>query len=283
MNKESKLGSRVVHLLLLLFAITLAYVVFGLIANYQPSADIFFALSFALLFFVLGQSIYEIGIRNAIVFLAITTVVGFLFEVLGTSTGLPFGKYYYGNFLGTMVLNVPIVVPLTWFVIVYLAFSMCFSHFGEKKTLEPWGRVVAFAGVAAFGAVAWDFMVDPMFSSYGYWIWENNGSVPTLSGVPLSNFVGWFVVALLMILSFVFVTRKKKVILRRNVLDSRIAYILLLIDGTVANGDLGHYLVIGVGVVAMLAFLVASHLASSSDKERIMRQSSVEQYPKEGS
>lgn len=267
-----------VHILLIVYALTLAYVVLGLIAKYQVPVDIFFGLSFALLFFALGQSIYEMGVKNSFVFLLITVVVGFLFEVLGTSTGFPFGKYYYGNFLGAMVLNVPIVVPLVWFVIAYIAFSQCFSYFGERKALVESGtRIVGLVGLAAFGAVAWDLMVDPMFASYGYWVWENGSSVPTLSGVPLSNFVGWFVVAFLMIVAFVFVTRKRKVIRRSNTLDSRIVYILLLIDGAVANGSLSHYTVISIGVVAMLAFVAASYLVSRKDKERIARESRIGQ------
>ena len=284
LNRESKLGRRVAHLLLAIYAITLGYVILGLIVNYYITADIFFALSIVLLFFSLGQAVHEMGARNAIVFLAITTFVGFLFEVLGTSTGVPFGKYYYTNFLGAKVLNVPIVVPFVWFVIVYLTFSMCFSYFGERKAMSESGtRVLSLVGLAAFGAVAWDLMVDPMFSSpsYGYWVWQNASSTLTLSGVPLSNFIGWFCLAFLMIVAFLFVTRKKKVILRRNVIDSRIAYSLLLIDATVANGSLEHYFVIALGVAAMLAFLVASYLVSNSEKETIAKQSSAGQTTRE--
>ncbi len=276
--KESKFGRRVVHLLLVIYAVILAYVVLGLILRYQVSADIFFGLSFALLFFALGQSVYEMGIKNTLILLAISTIIGFLAEVLGTSTGFPFGKYYYTDFLGQKVLNVPIVVPLVWFVIAYITFSQCFSYFGDLKNPRESGtRILSLVALAAFGTMAWDLMVDPMFVSYGYWVWEGTDSIPTLYGVPLSNFVGWFVVAFLMMGAFLYVTRKKKVIQRHNLLDSRIVYLMLLVDGSVANWSLSQYAVIVIGAVAMLAFVCASYFLIKREKRRIKTESSVSQ------
>ena len=39
---------------------------------------------------------------------------------------------------------------------------------------------------------AWDLFLDPQMTTEGYWRWPNGGSY---RGVPISNFVGWFVVA----------------------------------------------------------------------------------------
>ena len=75
----------VVHGLLAIYAAILAYILLGLIYQFDISADIFFDLSFALLFFALGQAFYEMGIKKAIVFIVISAVVGFAAEVLGTS------------------------------------------------------------------------------------------------------------------------------------------------------------------------------------------------------
>ena len=58
-------GRLVVHGLLILYALILAYVIGGLIFKYNVPVDYFFDLSFALLFFALGQAIYEIGVRKA--------------------------------------------------------------------------------------------------------------------------------------------------------------------------------------------------------------------------
>ena len=98
-------GRLVVHALLGVYGLVLAYILLGLIFDFPVSGDVFFGLSFALLFFALGQSVYELGAKNAIVFLVISSAVGFLAEALGTNTGIPFGKYHYTNFLGQVALG----------------------------------------------------------------------------------------------------------------------------------------------------------------------------------
>jgi uncharacterized membrane protein len=254
-----------VHSLLLIYATVLAYILLGLIFRFNVPVEIFFGLSFALLFFALAQSIYELGIKKASIFLIITCVIGFLAEVLGTATGFPFGKYYYTNFLGAKFLGVPIVVPLVWFVIAYLCFSIVAGNisFPEATVFsESRALVSKIALLGAFGAVAWDFMIDPMFSSYGYWVWTGQFlPLPKLDGIPLTNFVGWFVLVTLMIyvcVSVLDLTAKSKssLITKKNNFDSVIAYILLLVDGVVANFTLKNYAVIGLGLFAMIAFLV---------------------------
>jgi uncharacterized membrane protein len=253
-----------VHLLLAVYAIILGYIILGLVFNFNVSADIFFGLSFALLFFTLSQSFYELGFRNTLIFLAITSVVGFLAEVLGTNSGFPFGKYYYTDFLGEKVLGVPIVVPLVWFVIAYLSFSIA------RSAIEPALRgnvsrnsvIFQLALLSAFGAVAWDFMIDPMFSAYGYWVWTGQFlPLPELDGIPLSNFIGWFVLVTLMVYicsKVIFTSSLGEMKYRKNIRDSEIAYFLLLLDGLVANLSLKNYAVMGIGFLAMILFLAVS-------------------------
>ncbi len=160
-------GRLVVNALLGVYGLVLAYIMLGLIFDFSVSGDVFFGLSFALLFFALGQAVYELGAKNAIVFLVISSAVGFLAEALGTNTGIPFGKYHYTDFLGQVVLGVPIVVPLVWFVISYVTFSLCFSYFyGQRPEKKTRNLLLGLVAVCAFGAMAWDLLIDPMFSSY---------------------------------------------------------------------------------------------------------------------
>jgi len=255
-----------VHFLLGIYAVVLVYILLGLIFKFNVSADVFFGLSFALLFFTLGQSIYELGLKRALLFLLITCVIGFLAEVLGTNSGFPFGKYYYTNFLGQKFLGVPVVVPLVWFVIAYLCYSIVADNLnsaslnGESTNHSLFVRI---ALLSAFGAVAWDFMIDPMFSSYGYWVWTGQFlPLPELDGIPLTNFLGWFIVVTLMIFVCLSVIptsdddSKSFLIKRNNNYDSIIAYVLLMVDGIVANFSLENYNVVGLGIAAMIGFLV---------------------------
>lgn len=250
--KLQSAGRIVIHALLLIYALILAYILAGLVLKFFIPADIFFDLSFALLFFTLGQCFYELGAKKAVLFLLTTSVIGFLAEVLGTSTGFPFGKYYYSDLLGPKVFGVPEVVPLIWFVIAYLTFSIASNAFKRVDVLR-------LALLSAFGAVAWDFLIDPMFSSYGYWTWTGQFlPLPELDGIPLTNFVGWFVLVTLMLCVYFSLARNKELLRRRNVLDSQIAYFLLIVDGTIANLTLKNYSVIILGASAMLVFLAIS-------------------------
>ncbi len=259
--RRASIARAMVHSLLVLYALILAFILAGLIFKFTIQADVFFDLSFALLFFTLAQCFYELGFKKGLAFLFVSSLTGFLFEILGTSTGFPFGKYYYTDFLGPKVFGVPEVVPLVWFVIAYLTFSIARNIL---RTQNVSGSALAkLALLAAFGAVAWDFLVDPMFSSYGYWVWTGQFfPLPELDGIPLTNFVGWFLLVTLMLsIYLVFSNSRTKMGQRNNLLDSRLAYLLLLIDGTIANWTLGNYLVIVLGVSAMAVFLAISYYA----------------------
>jgi uncharacterized membrane protein len=254
-------GRWVVHILLLVYGAILVSIVLVLIFNLKVSSDIFFGLSIALLFFAVGQSIYELGIKNAVSFLVLTSAIGFLAEVLGTNSGIPFGKYYYTDFLGEKFLGVPVVVPLVWFVISYLSYSIVAGN--SRKSSWSSGKVSIVAKVAllsAFGAVSWDFMIDPMFSAYGYWVWTGQFlPLPELDGIPLTNFLGWFVLVALMIfvgLSLLSPKNGSALVRRINARDSVIAYILLMVDGVVANFSLHNFAITGIGLFAMIAFIM---------------------------
>ena len=264
MKRTIVAGKAIVHGLLLIYAAILVYILAGLVFTFSISANVFFALSFALLFFTAGQSIYELGIKKAVLFLIISSLIGFLAEVLGTSTGFPFGKYYYTDFLGPKILGVPEVVPLVWFVISYLTLSIAAGVFSATNKLNR-RSLTTLALFCAFGAVAWDFLIDPMFSSYGYWVWTGQFvDLPKLYGIPLTNFVGWFVLITIIVSVFFAMSHGDRTILtRRNTLDSRLSYVFLLIDGTIANWQLNHFAAIVIGVAMMLCFLIVSYYLES--------------------
>jgi putative membrane protein len=265
--KLPSVAKLVIHVFLAVYGLILAFILAGLIFNFNIQAQVFFDLSFALLIFTLAQCFYELGVKNGLTFLVVTSVTGFLFEILGTSTGFPFGKYYYTDFLGPKVLGVPEVVPLVWFVIAYLTFSIARGMFGNQKLSS--GHLARLALLGAFGAVSWDFLVDPMFSSYGYWVWTGQFfPLPELDGIPLTNFVGWFVLVTLMLSIYLFISKSGQGLgQRQNLLDSRLAYIFLLVDGIVANDALQNYNVIALGTCAMIAFMVISYYARVKPKK----------------
>jgi carotene biosynthesis associated membrane protein len=108
-------------------------------------------------------------------------------ELLGTSTGVPFGPYGYGAHLGVKVLElVPVVIPLSWFLMLYASLSLALRY-----RRGPVGTAV----VAALGLLAWDVLMDPTMSAvFPFWSWHHGG---IYYGMPLVNWFGWLVTGLL--------------------------------------------------------------------------------------
>ncbi len=111
-------------------------------------------------------------------------------ELLGTSTGFPFGHYRYLSGLGYKIAGlVPFTIPLSWF---YLGFSAYIVALIGLQTIEmqSWLR---YLGAIAFGALcltSWDFVLDPAMSQapIPFWVWEQPGA---FFGMPYQNFAGW--------------------------------------------------------------------------------------------
>ncbi|WP_433028213.1 carotenoid biosynthesis protein [Actinomycetospora sp. CA-053990] len=120
---------------------------------------------------------------------------GLAAEAIGLATGLPFGQYAYTGSLGTAVLGVPLVVPAAWIMMAYPSLIV-----GRRLTAALGrGRGVTTA-IGAWALATWDVFLDPQMVEAGHWYWlEPWPTLPGIPGIPVSNFAGWLLVALLMI------------------------------------------------------------------------------------
>jgi putative membrane protein len=109
---------------------------------------------------------------------AATTVV----EKVGTSTGVPFGRYRYTGALRPSVAGIPVLVPLAWHAMALPAREAAHAALGPRSTAPA--RVAM--GSAALAA--WDLFLDPQMVGEGYWEWAGRGRY---RGIPLSNQLGW--------------------------------------------------------------------------------------------
>jgi uncharacterized membrane protein len=111
-------------------------------------------------------------------------------ELLGTSTGFPFGQYRYLSGLGYKIAGlVPFTIPLSWF---YLGFSAYIIALAGLHRLEINNWVRQF-GAIVFGSLcltSWDFVLDPAMSQapIPFWVWDQPGA---FFGMPYQNFAGW--------------------------------------------------------------------------------------------
>jgi len=110
--------------------------------------------------------------------------VGLAFEVLGVSTGLPFGRYRYVALDSARLVGVPLIVPVMWGVFSALAYLAA----------RPFTRGIRLVLLASSLMVVLDLALDPAMTSWQAWVWEG-GWGPWWQGVPLSNFTGWFLVS----------------------------------------------------------------------------------------
>ncbi len=116
-------------------------------------------------------------------------VLSFTAEHVGTGYGIPFGGYGYTGLLGYKLGGrVPVLIPLSWFLMALPAWVM------TRAALPQAGSWLARVLVAPVWLVAWDLALDPAMSYLtAYWRWEESGPY---YGMPWLNLLGWYVTGL---------------------------------------------------------------------------------------
>ncbi|MEU7478192.1 carotenoid biosynthesis protein [Lentzea sp. NPDC042327] len=136
------------------------------------------------------------GPRAAGLLVAVAGGGGLLAETIGVHTGFPFGEYRYTGTLGLEVAGVPVVVPLAWVM-------MCWPALLAGRALARWLRadrpVWPVVALGAWALAAWDVFLDPQMVDAGHWEWAHpTPALPGVADVPLTNYAGWLLVAVLM-------------------------------------------------------------------------------------
>jgi uncharacterized membrane protein len=123
-------------------------------------------------------------------FVLVTAGTGLVAESVGTATGVPFGQYSYADSLGAQLLGVPLVIPLAWAMMGYPCLLV-----GQRLASTRLGA----AAVGAWALASWDLFLDPQMVEAGHWSWTDvQASLPGAPGIPISNYLGWLLVATLM-------------------------------------------------------------------------------------
>ncbi len=111
-------------------------------------------------------------------------------ELLGTSTGFPFGHYHYLSGLGYKIAGlVPFTIPLSWFYLGFAAYLIARSGLATRS-IPGWLQDLTAIAFGALTLTSWDFVLDPAMSqtTVPFWIWEQPGA---FFGMPYQNFAGW--------------------------------------------------------------------------------------------
>ena len=146
-----------------------------------------------LVFFLASTShaLLHRGARWTAAYVVVSAGTGLLAEAVGTATGVPFGQYDYAGSLGAKLLGVPVVIPLAWAMFAYPALLV-----GQRLARTAVGAAV----VGGFALASWDLFLDPQMVEAGHWRFTDvQASLPGAAGIPLSNYLGWLLVAVAMV------------------------------------------------------------------------------------
>jgi uncharacterized membrane protein len=214
----------------IMFLYFLSALIIQLIAwgRHQPMLNVgLIALAMAsLLAISIWHSVVVKGLKPTIAFFLLAIIISWIAEFAGHNYGWFFGHYHYTKTLGPAIGGVPVIITVTWSFILYTAFMLIdwlIGIGGEIPARSRWGRTLWSGLVAAATATlvcAWDLIVDPIATS-GVW-WTAAGKDPWwywfyggpylrelpgkpglgMPGVPIGNFVGWWLAPFFMVFIF---------------------------------------------------------------------------------
>lgn len=191
------------HLLAMIFGIAGLVLVLPngeFIASLPPIGQVAFRYSMAgggVVYMLLGAAAVALyayqtlGGKRWLTFMVPAVSLSLASELLGTSTGFPFGDYRYLSGLGYKIADlVPFTIPLSWFYVGLCTYLI--ARVGlEGRSLPTWAKSVGAIALGSLLLTFWDFVLDPAMSQTDvpFWVWEQPGA---FFGMPYQNFVGWF-------------------------------------------------------------------------------------------
>jgi putative membrane protein len=152
------------------------------------------------------HSVGKFGRKTALLVFIASFGISLGSELLGTSTGLPFGPYGYTNQLGYKILGlVPFNIPTSWFFMLYCSLAICGRLLPAKDDgISRWW----WALIAGFVLTAWDVSMDPAMVASVHWLWylpptegmplwQNILIGGHFYGMPLTNWLGWLLTGII--------------------------------------------------------------------------------------
>jgi putative membrane protein len=182
--------------------------------------------------------------------LGVAASLGFAAEVCGVKYGVLFGPYHYTEVLQPRIWGVPLVMLSAWLVLLAYTRQMLMPlklpHWLEATLASAWMTAI-------------DLVIDPLAAGQlGYWRWAQRGAY---YGVPLRNFVGWFVVSWLILM----IVRQRW---QANAWARYIGLSITLFFTAIAL-SYGLWLAGGAGVALCVAhFVLTRRISTASGSER---------------
>lgn len=162
-------------------------------------------------------------------FLLLVVSLGIIAEIVGVNTGILFGDYSYGSVLGLKIRQVPIIIGVNWFILIYCcgigihtllmkAIAKIAEQSGKPPlTLKALSVIIDGATIAVF----FDWVMEPVAVDLGFWKWDSGE-------IPFYNYLCWFIVSLILLALFHFSNFNKQNKFAINLLLIQFMFFLLL-------------------------------------------------------
>jgi uncharacterized membrane protein len=157
-----------------------------------------------------ASATHLLGARQALTFVVIALPIGWFAEQMGASHGWFFGEYVYTDVLGPTLGDVPIIIPLMWFALTYVAYVLANLIVWQTPVdgVAPLGQSLVMSLLAAMIVVAYDLGADP------YMVFVLKAWIMTMKdgwwfGETLQGFFGWAFVSFVIIFGFRLTLRKR--------------------------------------------------------------------------
>lgn len=226
--------------------IALLLIVSGFFTVKAPIPNGLYAISsIAILLFAFPSYYFlvkSVGIKKAFLVLIILSVYAIVIEMIALKTGIPYGRFDYGERIGYKLFNL-----LPWTLsFAYVPLVLGTVTISQKIATSK----VSVIGISTLLLVLIDLVIDPGAVSLKFWHYHGGGF---FYHVPLLNFVGW-------ILTGAIGSYIVYLLIEKNKVSIKIAYSLLCILLFWTSIALWNFLVIPLFIGILLIIIVSLSL-----------------------
>lgn len=192
-----------------LWILLIAYALATFIFPFLPITTFVYAGVIVVLgcIFALFHGTLRYGIRGMLIFILFCLIISNILENLSIKIGFPFGYYHYTSDLGPKLFSVPLLIGPAYFSTGYLSWVVSNVLLDKVDSKLQSLTIFALPFVASFIMVMWDVVMDPSSSTIKHlWIWDKGGG---FFGVPVSNYLGWFLTVYLFFQAFALYLAKR--------------------------------------------------------------------------
>jgi uncharacterized membrane protein len=148
------------------------------------------------------------GYKRTIIYFLPMIITALLIE----SAGVASGRYYYPGYilyLSVVGGSVPLVVILGWSANLIMFLTLGKHIIYRIYQNRNYFQIFLTALAAGIIAVSLDLLEDPLAHHNNWWIWKTTTYGVDIFGVPILNFIGFFLLIFYMSLATLFIDRSK--------------------------------------------------------------------------